>query len=507
MKSYIKFILILISGALLSLSFYGPGFLAWFCLVPYLVVIHYSNLKQGVFFSFILGLVYFAGVTYWFTEYSFIFWLPIVGYLTIFTIIFGIILYFIYSKINWPALRILLISAVWLAIEFFRNRTFLAFPWGVLAYSQHNYLAIMQMTKITGIYGVSLLLILFNSAIAETIIYFIKIRKINFKYLIPVICLICLIVISGFININFYKKNFEDKDYKKINIAMVQPNISFDDKFEKDSGVIIPDRYSSKNYFKEGTELIVFPESVIWGTLEHNKTFNEWVSRTIKKENLYLIMGQILWDDKENYYNSVVLYSPNLEIIGRYNKIHPLPCGEYMPYPHILGFLSFLNVAKLNITPVREFNMINYPGKGKLGINICFESTLPVISRTFRHKGADVIFVLTDDAGFKHSIASWHHVIFSRVRAIENSSYVVHSSNMGISAIINPIGEIVSKTGLGKKEVLYETIYLNSEKSFYSRYGDIIMYIYFGFSFIFLCVYIFIIRHNKSKIAKFNKNI
>lgn len=502
MKFYIKFILVLISGALLTLSFYhNLGFLIWFSLVPYLVVINCSSLKQTFFFSLLLGIIYFAGVTYWFTEYSFIFWLPIIGYLTIYIIIFGIILYFIYLKITCSALRIILISSVWLAIEFFRNRTFLAFPWGMLAYSQHNYLALMQIVKLTGVYGVSLIIILFNSAVAETIINFVKIKKIIFKYLLTMICLVLIVAITGFININIYKNNFENKNYnksKKINLAMVQPNISFDEKFERDSGIIIPTPYDSNNYFKKDTELAVFPESVIWGPLEQNVTFKEWAAKTIRKENLYLIMGQILWDSKKNYYNSVVLYSPpDCKIIGRYDKIHPLPCGEYMPYPHILGFLSFLNVAKLNITPVREFKMINYPGKGKLGINICFESTLPVISRTFRNKGAEAIFVFTDDAGFKYSIASWHHVIFSKVRAIENSCYVVHSSSMGISAVINPIGEIISKTELGKKEVLYETIYLNSQKSFYSRYGDIIMYIYFGFSFIFLCIYIFLIRCKK----------
>jgi len=499
MKFYIKFIFILLSGALLSLSFYGPGFLAWFCLVPYLIVIYHSSLKQNVFFSFLFGIIYFVGVTYWFTAYSFVFWLPILGYLTIFPILIGIIFYFVYSKIKLPVLRIILISAVWLAIEFFRNRTFLAFPWGVLAYSQHDYLPIMQMTKITGIYGVSLLIILFNCALAETIITFVKIKRINFKYILAIGSLIVVVIIAGFINISVYKKDFDEKDYKEINTAMVQTNITFDKKFKKDSGVLIPNSYDTKNYFKEDTELVVFPESVIWGPLEQNKTFNEWTVKTIEKENLYLIMGQILWDDKENYYNSVVLYSPDSEIIGRYNKIHPLPCGEYMPYPNILGFLSFLDVAKLHITPSREFSMIDYPGKGELGINICFESTLPVISRTFRHDGAEAIFVFTDDAGFDHSIASWHHVIFSRVRAIENSCYVVHSSNMGISAVINPIGEIVSKTELGEKAVLYETIYLNDEKSFYSRFGNIIMYIYFGVSFAFSCIYIVIIKVNKKR--------
>jgi len=524
MKFYVKFLLTLLSGAFLTLSFYELGFLAWFCLVPYLVTIYHSNIRQTTFFSWILGVVYFAGITYWFTEYSFVFWFPIVGYLTIFTIFLGIVFYFIYSKIKWPLLRVVLISSVWLAVEFFRCRTFLAFPWGMLGYSQHNFLALMQMVKITGIYGVSLMLILFNSILSETIIYSLKSRKINLKYLFSITCLVVIIIVSGTVSINLYRKNFEhtqlneiengedtgkdignvlndgnsnsfidEKEYKKINIAIVQPNISFDEKFERDSGVIIPDAYNSENYFREDTDLIVFPESVIWGPIERkrNATFKEWVSRTIKKENLYLIMGQILWDEEENYYNSVQLYTPDLEIIGRYNKIHPLPCGEYMPYPHILGFLSFLNVAKLNITPAKEFSMIYYPGKGRLGINICFESTLPIISRTFRNMGADAIFVFTDDAGFRDSIASWHHLIFSRVRAIENSCYVVHSGNNGISAVINPVGKIVSKTELCKKGVLYETVYLNSKRSFYAIFGNMIMYIYFGFSFIFLCIYIF----------------
>jgi len=397
MRFRIKILLVLLSGVLIVSSFYGPGFLAWFCLVPFFIAAYYSDLKQTVFFSFVLGLAYFSGVTYWFLEYSFIFWLPILCILISYFIIFGIVLYFIYSKIKWPVLRFILISAIWIAIEFFKNRTFLAFPWGMLAYSQHDYLLVMQMVRITGVYGVSLILILFNTALVETIINSIKNRKINIKdlkYMLTVVCLVLIIIIFGFININSYRNNIDDREDTGINIAMVQTNISFDDKFQKDSGVIIPDPYNSNNYFKEGTELIVFPESVIWGTLERNKTFGEWAKKTIKKQDLYLITGQI-------------------EIIGRYNKIHPLPCAEYMPYPDVLGFLSFLNTAKLNITPVKEFAMIDFPSKGRLGINICFESLLPIISRTFRNNGAEAIFVFTDDAGFKDSLASWQHVILS----------------------------------------------------------------------------------------------
>jgi apolipoprotein N-acyltransferase len=500
MRSGTRLLLVLISAALLASSFYGPGFLAWFSLVPFFISLRYSNLRQTVFFSFILGLSYFAGVTYWFTEYSFVFWLPILAILSSYIAILGIALYYINAKIGSPALRITLLAAAWMAVEFFRSRTFLAFPWGLLAYSQHDYLPIMQIAGITGVYGVSLILILFNASLAETILRFIKHRKISpakFKYILPVTILVVIIIIYGLVNIYQYRR--DPGHETSIDIALVQTNITFDDKFEKDSGVLIPDPHDSETYFRQGTELVVYPETVLWGSLERNETFGNWVKETIKAEGLHFITGQILWDDEKNYYNTVNLYSPDAEIIGRYNKIHPLPCAEYMPYPDILFMFRFLNIAKTNITPVTDFEMIEYPGKGMLGTNICFESTLPLISRTFRDRGAGAIFVFTDDAGFRESQASWHHVIFSRARAIENGCYVVHSSNMGVSAVIDPTGELRVKTPLGQKLVAYDRIYLNDNKTFYAEYGNAVLYGYFGFAIIYLIIYLFItIRRKKS---------
>ncbi len=160
-----------------------------------------------------------------------------------------------------------------------------------------------------------------------------------------------------------------------------------------------------------------------------------------------------------------------------------------MPYPGVLGFLSFMNIAKLNITPSREATLIEYPLKGNIGTNICFESTIALISRTFRENGADMLFTFTDDAGFKDSIASWHHLVFSRARAIENNSYMVHIGNNGISAIIDNSGRIIAKTSIVTKEVLYGSAYFNDEKSFYSIFGELLLYIYFGITFIIFIVF------------------
>jgi apolipoprotein N-acyltransferase len=503
MRFYFKFLLSLFSAGLLIISFYDNfSFLAWFALIPYFIVISSCNLKWSVFFSWLTGIFFFAGVTYWFTTYSFVFWFPILIILSVSFIIFGIAFYFVYSKIRIPVLRIMLISSVWAAVEFFRHRTFLAFPWGVLGYSQHNYLPVMQISKLTGVLGVSILVVLFNLCVTELLVSL----KDNKKVFLPAICITAIIIVNftaGFVYLALNGNNYNGTSSNngkscnntgtRVNVALVQPNITFEAKFDTDTDVLIPQKTGDAGkYFKTGTELVVFPESVIWGSIERdrNKSFYEWVKNTAKNENLHFIMGQILWDEKENYFNTVQLYTPDLKILGRYNKMHPLPCAEYMPYPKALGFLSFMNIAKLNITPVMKYVLIDYPGKGNIGTNICFESTLPIISRTFRNMGADVLFTFTDTAGFKDSEAARYHLVFSQVRAVENNSFMVHSGNNGISAIVDSNGKILVQTSLVKKEVIYGTICLNANKSFYSRFGELIIYIYFALTFIWLSIYI-----------------
>ncbi|OQA21339.1 MAG: Apolipoprotein N-acyltransferase [Actinobacteria bacterium ADurb.Bin346] len=499
MKLYSKLLLAILSSFLLSLSFIDNlAFLAWISLVPYFIVLEKSSLKQSTGLSWVTGIGFFAGITYWFTTYSWAFWFPIIGFLSIYFIFYGITFYYIFSKIRWVYLKISLAGCLWVAGELLRHRTFLAFPWGVLGYSQHNYLSVMQISGFTGVLGVSMLIVLFNLALSQLICFFIYKEKNTVRHIVMnrLAAFICIFFISAanllFGFIAFEKEKNRPPDGQKLNIAMVQTNITFDDKYEKDTAVLIPEKYNSELYFKKSTELVVFPESIIWGliTREENKSFYNWLKDTAKKEKLHIIMGQIIWDESLNYHNVAALYNEDMEMLGIHRKIHPLPCAEYMPYPEVLWFLKFMNIAKLNITPSKGFSLINYPLKGSIGTNICFESTIQLISRTFRKNGANILFTFTDDAGFKDSIASWHHLVFSRVRAVENNSYMVHIGNNGISAIIDNHGRIIDRTGLVTKEVLYGDVYFNDNKSFYTIFGELLLYIYGGITFLLLMIYL-----------------
>lgn len=499
MKNYHRTILSILSVLFLFLSFRELGFFAWFSLIPFLFIIYNSNLKQTLLFSFICGMGFFIGVTYWMNNLPVKYvWLLLTPLLSIIFLIYGTLIYFIFKKIHQPILRIFLIPAVWVFIEFVRSQTLLAFTIGILGYTQHNFLPLMQITRFTGIYGVSFVIILFNITIFETILFLIKNKKVTFRFLIICISILVVFVTYGIISVNNnLNRVISYRGYSEIKLALVQPNISLRDKYSEKGMEIIPEPYCEETYFRKDTDMVVFPESMLWGLMEENEGFKDWVKKISKTENLYMLIGQYTHDDEfDRYYDSALLYDPDMKITGRYDETHPVPFSQYMPYPKILSFLRFLDFSVVNLIPGRDYNTIDYPDKGKIGVNICFESTIPSIARKVRNNDAEAIFILSDNASLGDSIAPWHHLIFSKVRAIENGCYVVHCANTGISAIISPDGELVARSDLLNKTVFYGSVFLIKEKTFYAKYGDMLLIIYIGTIFLLTIVY-FILKKLK----------
>ena len=483
MKNYQRLILSIATALFLFLSFRDLGFFTWFSFLPFLIVVYYSNLRQTLLFSFICGIGFFSGVTYWMVilpvKYT---WPLMVALLSIIFIIFGIAVYFIIKKIKQPYLRIFLIPAAWVLIEYLRSQTLLAFTIGIIGYTQHNFLPLMQITRFTGIYGISFIIVLFNVVVFETVIFSIKNKKVIFKYLIAALSILAVFITYGIISVsNNQNRVIKKKGYSKINVAVVQANVIFGQKYSEKGIEIIPEPYSYCSYFKEDTELVVFSESALWGFMDENKKFKSWAEGILKNESVYMLIGQYIHnEDYSEYYNSGLLYNDNLELIGRYDEVHPVPFSQFLPYPRVLKFLDFLDFSNVNLVLGKEYNSIVYPGKGKLGINICYESTIPSIARKIKNNGAEAIVVLSDDSSMQDSIAPWNHLIFSKVRAIENGCYIIHCGSSGISSIVSPDGTLMVKSDLLNKEVLYGNIYLVPDKTFYTKFGDLLLLLYFG---------------------------
>jgi apolipoprotein N-acyltransferase len=504
MKNYQRLILSITTALFLFLSFKDLGFFAWFSFLPFFILVYRSNLRQTVLFSLISGLGFFLGVTYWMAllpvKYT---WLLLALLLSTIFIVFGIALYYIIHKIKQPYLRIFMMPAAWVVLEYLRSQTLMAFTIGILGYTQHNFLPLMHIVRYTGIYGISLIIVLFNAVIFETIIFSLKNRKIIFKYLIIALSLMAVFIIYGVMSVNNnLNRVIREKGYNQINLAVVQANVLFGHKYSEKGIEIIPQPYSGSSYFKEDTELVVFSESALWGFMDENKEFKDWAGEVLKDESFYMLIGQYIHnEDYSEYYNSALLYDDDLTVRGRYDEIHPVPFSQYLPYPRVLKFLSFLDFSNYNLLLGRKYNYITYPGKGRLGVNICYESTIPSIARKIKNNGAEALFLLSDDSSMLDSIAPWNHLIFSKVRAIENGCYMVHCGNSGISAIISPNGDLIEKSELLTSDVLYGSIYLIPEKTFYTRFGDLLILLYFGIVISLTVVYFVTIntkRKNKS---------
>ncbi|MBM3705043.1 MAG: hypothetical protein FJW66_00815, partial [Actinobacteria bacterium] len=294
MKFYHKMLLALLSALFLFLSFKELGFFAWFSLIPFLFALYRSSLKQSVACSIIFGIGFFIGLTYWITELVTKYvWPFIFLFLSVYLLVTGIIIHFILNRISQPYLRIFLIPAVWILVEFLRSQTFLAFTTGTLGYSQHSFLPLMHITRFTGIYGVSFILILFNAAVFETVIFYLNYKKLNLRFFAVSLSFLLLFSVYGIISMNRnLDRVIRNKDFTEIKIAAVQPNIAFGKKYSDRGKEIIPLPYSSPHYFLPGTELVIFPESVLWGSIEENDYFKNWAEKLLKTENLYMIVGQ-----------------------------------------------------------------------------------------------------------------------------------------------------------------------------------------------------------------------
>jgi apolipoprotein N-acyltransferase len=172
-------------------------------------------------------------------------------------------------------------------------------------------------------------------------------------------------------------------------------------------------------------------------------------------------------------------------MIGRYDKIHLVPFGEYVPLSNLLFFIGSLGEGIGNFKPGKEIFNFSLP-QGKFGVLICFEIIFPDLCRRFVKEGADFLVTITNDAWFGRTSAPYQHLSMATFRAIENRVFIARAANTGISAFIDPKGKIVEQGGIFTEEAINGTIRLSRERTFYTLYGDVFAWICCAFSILLL---------------------
>ena len=500
LKSYVP---ALISGLILILCFptidlFG---LAWLALVPFLLSLYNKKPKQAFKAGLFLGVPYFFGTLYWiYHSINHYGGVPLVAsialvillclYLSLYTGFFALFFSVAIRNTAFPALFIAPIF--WVVLEFLRSYLFTGFPWSSIGYTQYKFLTVIQIADITGIYGVSFLVVAVNGAVADIFLIRRRIKDIPLFPLLQTVIglsLLLLFVISTFVYGHF--RLGEKRPGKQLTASIIQGNIEQDKKWEPSYQSTVMEVYKelSLEASSSSPSIIIWPETAAPFFFETDKEYTEKLIDFQKQLDSYLLFGSVLVkgkNDAENLLsNSAVLLDKAGKVTYIYGKIHLVPFGEYVPLQKILFFLDKLVVGIGNYSSGDHYLKAETPF-GSFASLICYEIIFPGLVRRFYSKDGDFIVNITNDAWFGKTTGPYQHFSMTVFRAVENRKPVIRAANTGLSGFIDSNGRIISQTDLFQRMILTGNVTTDSTRSFYSKYGDLFSYIWIVFSVVLL---------------------
>jgi apolipoprotein N-acyltransferase len=477
-----------LSGILIFLSFPQIAFsiAAFFALVPLLHVLRGKTPREGFAAGALTGLIGNIGILYWVTfvvvEYGYLpvyaglaAMLALAAFLSLYTGLFA-------AGVTCFRARglpdILTAPLLWTSIEYGRSHLLTGFPWENLGYSQYLNTYLVQIADITGTYGITFFIIFINVVIYD----FLIIRNLRNKALLAEVIAGIVLVLSiagyGYYRVGVIEKAFKNRPSKEILIVQgnIDQSIKWNPAYQRETlniygGLSIQGSQPKK-------DLIVWPETAAPFYFQDVNDLHRDVVDTAVRSGSYLLFGSPSYvpDSREEHVqNSAFIVSPAGRVEGKYDKVHLVPFGEYVPLRSVFPFMGRLAACVGDCLPGKSFTPVRM-GDVKIGVLICYEGIFPEIARDYIRNGASVLVNITNDAWFGRSSAPYQHLSMVTFRSIENRIYTVRAANTGISAIIDPVGRITAKTKIFERTTLSGKVHLSDGQTFYAKHGDIFVY-------------------------------
>ena len=480
-----------LSGALLFLSFpkFGHPAFAWIALAPLLVAV--TNQRTTGSRAFALGLVtgavYFWGTLYWLvqtmttygglaTPVAALCALLLVAYLSLFPAAFA----WTQARLarTFGVAAVLFAPAVWVATEMGRTYLLQGFPWELLGYSQSSVLPIVQIASILGVYGLSGLVTLVSAAAAYAALTHGRRRG------RPLAIAGALVLGCGIWGAARIRAQALVSGGTPVKVAVLQGNISQDEKWDPGTRDAIMSRYleMTREAIGRGATFVLWPESATPLPYEEDVARGEAIRRLARQSKITLLIGS---DQIETgpgvagkapvtrYYNAAFLIAPSGATAAVYRKIHLVPFGEFVPFHRVLFFAGPLVDAVSDFSPGTD--PITLPVEGHtVSTAICYEVIYGSLIRTFVNRGSELLTTITNDAWYGRSSAAYQHWQQASVRAVEEGRYLARAANTGISGFVDPYGRVLQESEMFQSAVLADDIRFLTDRTVYSRIGDLV---------------------------------
>ncbi len=491
------------------------GLLAWIVLVPLHLAIEGMTLRRACLTGWLAGWIAFIGTMSWVVNSMHLYGkMPlapayaVMGLLTAYLALFvaGYALGLQWLRRRLPCCAFLAAPFLWVTLEWVRTHLFSGLPWVLLGYSQYQTLPIIQIADHTSVYGVSFLVVLVNVALTELALWvwkrgdFSRAGKgdrhapddargepVPVPWLTPALAVLAVL---GAFSYGTAALKAAPVSPAMLQIGLVQANIDqarkWDAAFRRES----LDRYERLTAAAStGADLVVWPEAATPFLFEREVGYRTEIVQLVRSHQVPLILGsptvRFYPDGRPYLLNSAYVLNKDGEIVGRYDKRHLVPFGEYIPLRPLLFFLEKLVVGIGDFERGTGPALLTVPASGasmdpgrplRFGMAICYEVIFPDLVRHFVQEGADVMVTITNDAWFGHSAAPYQHFGMVVLRAVENRVAFARAANTGISGFIDPYGHILQATPIFEELAVTGSIPYGRAETFYTRYGDLFAY-------------------------------
>jgi apolipoprotein N-acyltransferase len=468
----------------------AQGYLAWVALVPLLVALAGTNTVRS---ALLLG--FGAGLIQWFLLLA---WVPRVlirygglppalGWLSLVLLASYQAAYCAAaSGLTRQCMKrrgpgwLLVFPLVWVSLEAMRTYFPLnGFPWLLWGYSQTHWLSLIQVADISGVFGVSFLVVWLNAALARWLLE----RKTRLATVWPLA--MALVLLAGCLWYGDRKLLQWTEPDPPLTAVMLQGNMAFEESATELAWKIQQGYREMADTVRDAQiDLMILPESPAARNFQFDEDYRKEMEALARRTTLGLVLNNIHYGARDQgatpYFNSAYFLDSAGNLRGRYDKMYLVPFGEFIPWRGLFFFADTISKDVGAFTPGRQVQVAELDGH-PVGAIICFEAIFPQLARRFVQQGSQVLVNLTNDAWYGDSAAPYQHLEMSRWRAIENRRFLLRATNSGMSAMVEPTGSIQTATGLLQRAVCTGRFAWKRDLTFYARHGD---------AFVWLCAMI-----------------
>jgi apolipoprotein N-acyltransferase len=504
--------LLVILSALLQIAIFpiaGPvpawrSALAYLAVMPLLAAVLGEDesgcgpsLRSVYLLGYVCGVIWYAGNCYWICPTMNIYGnLPLsaaFGVLMLYSLIlanyhaiFCVVVSMVRRRLDGVAGALLAAPVIWVAVELARTRI-TGIPWDMLGTAQVDNLLLDRIAPWTSVCGMSFVIVAVNALLAGALLLRGAVAK---RWLVAGLVVATVLLGGGAI-----ASRVARPEVPRQTAVLLQENLEVGQGMQLRSGFhSVGEMYQSferltmqppiDGYAAQRTvssmppsRLIVWPESPAPFEVPE-QGFMAQMESLARYEKTPIIAGAItVIPDASTVhhfriYNSAAFFAPDGTPAGRYDKIHLVPWGEYIPYRQVFFFARTLTDQVEDFERGTVRNVFRVDGH-TYGTFICYESVFPDEVRHFAANGAQVLVNISNDGWYGDTSAPWQHLNMARMRAIENHRWILRDANTGVTGSIDPEGRLHDVAPRHERTALVAGFNYEDDVTFYSRHGDL----------------------------------